>query len=61
MRCVRHGLAALLLGLQHGHANPQFAQAARQLVRWAVGEGMTEYRFGEHVGYGLSEYLDQVN
>lgn len=25
-----------------------------------VGEGMTEYRSGEHVGYGLSEYLDQV-
>jgi hypothetical protein len=25
-----------------------------------VGEGMTEYRCGEHVGYGLSEYLDQV-
>jgi hypothetical protein len=26
-----------------------------------VGEGMTEYRCGEHVGYGLSEYLDQVS
>jgi hypothetical protein len=25
-----------------------------------VGEGMTEYRCGEAVGYGLSEYLDQV-
>ena len=25
-----------------------------------VGEGMTEYRCGERVGYGLSEYLDQV-
>lgn len=25
-----------------------------------VGEGMTEYRCGEHVGYGLAEYLDQV-
>jgi hypothetical protein len=25
-----------------------------------VGEGMTEYRCGDHVGYGLSEYLDQV-
>ena len=25
-----------------------------------VGEGMTEFRCGEHVGYGLSEYLDQV-
>ncbi|MEX2236106.1 MAG: hypothetical protein WEB00_01030 [Dehalococcoidia bacterium] len=25
-----------------------------------IGEGMTEYRCGEHVGYGLSEYLDQV-
>src|SRR5579883_3284696 len=25
-----------------------------------VGEGMTEYRRGERVGYGLSEYLDQV-
>jgi hypothetical protein len=25
-----------------------------------VGEGMTEYRCGDAVGYGLSEYLDQV-
>ncbi|HZQ35327.1 MAG TPA: hypothetical protein VFD32_05305 [Dehalococcoidia bacterium] len=25
-----------------------------------VGEGMTEYRCGARVGYGLSEYLDQV-
>ena len=25
-----------------------------------VGEGMTEFRCGESVGYGLSEYLDQV-
>jgi hypothetical protein len=25
-----------------------------------IGEGMTEYRCGEFVGYGLSEYLDQV-
>jgi hypothetical protein len=25
-----------------------------------IGEGMTEYRCGEYVGYGLSEYLDQV-
>jgi len=25
-----------------------------------VGEGMTEFRCGEFVGYGLSEYLDQV-
>ncbi len=25
-----------------------------------VGEGMTEFRCGEAVGYGLSEYLDQV-
>jgi hypothetical protein len=25
-----------------------------------IGEGMTEYRTGDHVGYGLSEYLDQV-
>ncbi len=25
-----------------------------------VGEGMTEFRSGDHVGYGLSEYLDQV-
>ncbi|HEX5939081.1 MAG TPA: hypothetical protein VFZ12_01865, partial [Dehalococcoidia bacterium] len=25
-----------------------------------IGEGMTEYRCGDHVGYGLSEYLDQV-
>jgi hypothetical protein len=25
-----------------------------------VGEGMTEYRCGDRVGYGLSEYLDQV-
>jgi hypothetical protein len=26
-----------------------------------VGEGMTEYRCGDAVGYGLSEYLDQVS
>lgn len=26
-----------------------------------IGEGMTEYRCGELVGYGLSEYLDQVD
>ncbi len=26
-----------------------------------VGEGMTEFRCGDHVGYGLSEYLDQVS
>jgi hypothetical protein len=26
-----------------------------------VGEGMTEYRCGDAVGYGLSEYLDQVD
>jgi hypothetical protein len=25
-----------------------------------IGEGMTEYRVGEFVGYGLSEYLDQI-
>jgi hypothetical protein len=25
-----------------------------------IGEGMTEYRCGDHLGYGLSEYLDQV-
>ncbi|MBI1885976.1 MAG: hypothetical protein HYS09_06650 [Chloroflexi bacterium] len=25
-----------------------------------IGEGMTEYRCGESAGYGLSEYLDQV-
>jgi hypothetical protein len=25
-----------------------------------VGEGMTEYRCGDSIGYGLSEYLDQV-
>jgi hypothetical protein len=25
-----------------------------------IGEGMTEYRLGERTGYGLSEYLDQV-
>jgi len=25
-----------------------------------VGEGMTEYRCGDRIGYGLSEYLDQV-
>ena len=25
-----------------------------------IGEGMTEYRCGDYVGYGLSEYLDQV-
>ena len=25
-----------------------------------IGEGMTEYRCGDHIGYGLSEYLDQV-
>jgi hypothetical protein len=25
-----------------------------------IAEGMTEWRCGEHVGYGLSEYLDQV-
>jgi hypothetical protein len=26
-----------------------------------VGEGMTEYRCGDAVGYGLAEYLDQVD
>ncbi len=25
-----------------------------------ITEGMTEYRCGDHVGYGLSEYLDQI-
>jgi hypothetical protein len=25
-----------------------------------IGEGMTEYRCGQRIGYGLSEYLDQV-
>ena len=25
-----------------------------------IAEGMTEWRCGEHVGYGLSEYLDQI-
>jgi hypothetical protein len=25
-----------------------------------IGEGLTEYRLGEAVGYGLSEYLDQM-
>ena len=32
----------------------------RENLQTHVGEGMTEYRCGEHVGYGLSEYLDQV-
>ena len=26
-----------------------------------ISEGLTEWRSGEHVGYGWSEYLDQVN
>jgi hypothetical protein len=26
-----------------------------------IAEGMTEWRCGEHVGYGLSEYLDQMD
>ena len=25
-----------------------------------IGEGMTEYRCGDHVGVGISEYLDQI-
>lgn len=25
-----------------------------------IGEGMTEYRCGDHIGYGISEYLDQI-
>jgi hypothetical protein len=25
-----------------------------------IGEGMTEYRLGDQIGYGLSEFLDQV-
>ena len=25
-----------------------------------ISEGMTEWRCGEHVGYGLAEYLDQI-
>ncbi len=25
-----------------------------------ISEGMTEWRCGDHVGYGLSEYLDQM-
>ena len=25
-----------------------------------IAEGMTEWRCGDHVGYGLSEYLDQI-
>ena len=25
-----------------------------------ITEGMTEYRCGDLVGYGLSEYLDQI-
>ena len=25
-----------------------------------IGEGMTRWRFGDHVGYGLSEFLEQV-
>ena len=25
-----------------------------------ISEGMTEWRTGDHVGYGLSEYLDQI-
>ena len=32
----------------------------RQGLITHIGEGMTEYRCGDHVGYGLSEYLDQV-
>jgi hypothetical protein len=26
-----------------------------------IAEGMTEWRCGDHVGYGLSEYLDQIS
>jgi hypothetical protein len=26
-----------------------------------IGEGLTEYRWGGKVGYGLSEYLDQLD
>lgn len=25
-----------------------------------IAEGLTEWRCGDHVGYGLSEYLDQI-
>ena len=32
----------------------------RQDMVTHIGEGMTEYRCGDYVGYGLSEYLDQV-
>lgn len=32
----------------------------RQGMVTHIGEGMTEYRCGDFVGYGLSEYLDQV-
>ncbi len=32
----------------------------RQGMVTHIGEGMTEYRCGDYIGYGLSEYLDQV-
>lgn len=31
-----------------------------QELQTRITEGMTEYRCGDLVGYGLSEYLDQI-
>ena len=38
---------------------PQDARTAREL-NTRITEGMTEYHCDGHVGYGLSEYLDQI-
>ena len=32
----------------------------REGVMTRIGEGLTEYRWDGHTGFGLSEYLDQI-
>lgn len=50
------GRVASLIPLRNRRTTPDGQQLQTRIT-----EGMTEYRCGDRVGYGMSEYLDQIN
>jgi len=62
---ITSGLALLPMVQLHFRADPNsnyrplFSEAVQQL-HTRIAESMTEYRCGNRIGYGMSEYLDQI-
>lgn len=54
---LESGVALTLLGTVKGFIP---LRNRRQGMVTHIGEAMTEYRLGDAIGYGMSEYLDQV-